>query len=585
MLNSPIDEIKARLDIVTVIGSYIKLSKAGANFRAVCPFHSEKKPSFFVSPAKQIWHCFGCGLGGGIFDFVMRIEGVEFGDALKILAQKAGVELKPISKELKTERSRLYEICELATRFFEKQLYESKAGKEAKEYLLKRGISEESIKKWRLGYSPDTWQGLANFLTFRNYKQEEIEKAGLALTNERGSFYDRFRGRIIFPIFDLNSQVIGFGARVFKEKDKTEIAKYINTPNTLLYDKSRVLYGLDKNKVGIRKKNECILVEGYTDVILLTQAGFENVIAASGTSLTPYQLKIIKRYTENLIISFDMDLAGESATKRGIELAQSLEFNIKVLSLPTGADPADVVAENPAHFEKILKEKKSIVEFYFDNAFDQFDKDKIEGKKEISKILLPVIKRIPNEIEKSFWINELAKRAELKEEAILAELKKVKIEEEILGLEAEEIVNLPSKSRKDLLEERIATLILKDKKNLDVINKEDLDFFSPSIVKVIELFQKNLDMSDLDSELKNLVSYLSIKAEIEEEIDSKEELKNCLKEFRCLRIKEKLDKISKDIKKAESEKNTKEVEKLFQEFNNCSRLLNNIEKEYEEKNN
>jgi len=585
MLNSPIDEIKARLDIVTVIGSYIKLSKAGANFRAVCPFHSEKKPSFFVSPAKQIWHCFGCGLGGGIFDFVMRIEGVEFGDALKILAQKAGVELKPISKELKTERSRLYEICELATRFFEKQLYESKAGKEAKEYLLKRGISEESIKKWRLGYSPDTWQGLANFLTFRNYKQEEIEKAGLALTNERGSFYDRFRGRIIFPIFDLNSQVIGFGARVFKEKDKTEIAKYINTPNTLLYDKSRVLYGLDKNKVGIRKKNECILVEGYTDVILLTQAGFENVIAASGTSLTPYQLKIIKRYTENLIISFDMDLAGESATKRGIELAQSLEFNIKVLSLPTGADPADVVAENPAHFEKILKEKKSIVEFYFDNAFDQFDKDKIEGKKEISKILLPVIKRIPNEIEKSFWINELAKRAELKEEAILAELKKVKIEEEILGLEAEEIVNLPSKSRKDLLEERIATLILKDKKNMDVINKEDLDFFSPSIVKVIELFQKNLDMSDLDSELKNLVSYLSIKAEIEEEIDSKEELKNCLKEFRCLQIKEKLDKISKDIKKAESEKNTKEVEKLFQEFNNCSRLLNNIEKEYEEKNN
>ncbi|PJB98316.1 MAG: hypothetical protein CO078_02160, partial [Candidatus Nealsonbacteria bacterium CG_4_9_14_0_8_um_filter_36_17] len=265
--------------------------------------HSFMTPNFVVG---------NCGKGGDLFGFVKEIEGVEFGDALRILAQKAGVELKKYTPEytkLKSERQRLYEICELATRFFEKQLEESSTGKEAKKYLISRGITEESIKKWRLGYSPDTWQGLSDFLVSKRYKQEEAERAGLSIKNERGSFFDRFRGRIIFPIFDLNSQVIGFGGRVFKEKDKTEIAKYVNTPNTLLYDKSRVLYGLDRAKLEVRKRENCVLVEGYTDVIMSHQAGILNVVATSGTALTPYQLKILKRYSENLILGFDMDVA------------------------------------------------------------------------------------------------------------------------------------------------------------------------------------------------------------------------------------------------------------------------------------
>ncbi|PJA02254.1 hypothetical protein COX73_01725, partial [bacterium (Candidatus Gribaldobacteria) CG_4_10_14_0_2_um_filter_36_18] len=285
MLGSPIEEIKSKLDIVELIGSYIKLQKTGINYRALCPFHSEKKPSFFVSPSRQIFKCFGCGKFGDVFKFVMEIEGLEFGDALRVLAKRTGVELRKQDPKLKTERKRLYDIMELACRFFERQLKESKTGLEVKKYLLERGINEESIKKWRLGYAPNTWQSLSDFLVSKGYEREEVVRAGLAIKKEQdfsanqresaSTSYDRFRGRIIFPVFDLNSQVIGFGGRIFSinqrsypcppealpsgdgrrapESASTE-AKYINTPNTLLYNKSWVLYGLNFAKVEVRRK-------------------------------------------------------------------------------------------------------------------------------------------------------------------------------------------------------------------------------------------------------------------------------------------------------------------------------------------
>jgi len=605
MLASPIDEIKERLDIVEVIGSYIKLQKTGANYRALCPFHSEKKPSFFVSPARQIWHCFGCGKGGDIFGFVKEIEGVEFGDALRILAQKAGVELKrqtPEYKEWQTERNRLYEVCDLATKFFEKQIEESKAGKEAKKYLLERGIKEESIKKWRVGYAPDVWQGLADFLTSRGYGQEEIKKAGLGLSSEKGSFYDRFRGRIIFPVFDLNSQVVGFGGRVFKEKDQKEIAKYVNTPNTLLYDKSRVLYGLDKAKGEIRKKDNCILVEGYTDVIMVSQAGNENVAATSGTALTPYQLKILKRYSENLLTAFDMDIAGDTATKRGVDLAQARGFNIKVITMPSGSDPADIVSKNPKDWEKLVGEAKSILDFYFKTTFALSDPKTPEGKREISKILLPVIKRIPNKIEQAFWIQELAKKLEVKEESVEEELKKTKDLPPVYsgseeGSEGKEnSLELKKKTRKELLEEQILTFILKSPENLDLIAEKEISFFSPQISQILTYFKKSQDFPALSSsygtprqikalqknlppDFIDLINYLSLKAEVEvlDLPDLKEEFKNCLKEIRILEIKNKLGQFSRDIKKAEEEKDLPKIKKLLGEFNSHSKSLRDLE--------
>jgi DNA primase len=583
MLTSPIDEIKSRLDIVQVVGGYIKLQKAGVNFRAVCPFHSEKGPSFFVSPARQIWHCFGCGKGGDVFGFVKEIEGVEFGDALRILAQKAGVELKPMTKEftvLKTERQRLLEINELATRFFEKQLESSIAGKEARDYLLGRKISEDSLKKWRLGYSPDAWQGLLDFLVARGYRKEEVESTGLAIKSEKGSLYDRFRGRIMFPVFDSNSQVVGFGGRVFKEKDKKDIAKYMNTPNTALYDKSKILYGLDKAKVAIRKQNFAVLVEGYVDAIMCHQEGFENTVAVSGTALTPFHLKILKRYSDNIYSAFDMDIGGDSATKRGTDLAQMLGFNIKVVTMEEGKDPADILCKNPKEWEKEIKDAKSILDFYFETTLFHFDKKTPEGKREISKILLPVIKRIPNQIEKAHWLQQLAKELAVKEEDVREELAKVKLEENLYGLEKEEVVSLPQKTRKELLEERLMVLTLNSPEDcLALILEEDLALFSPNISQLISGLKngKKIDNTEFSQELMDLFNLLSLQAEVESAIskdDLKEDFANCFKNIKSLELKNKREQISQSLREAENLKDSEKVDVLKKEFNESVKKIN-----------
>jgi DNA primase len=570
---SLIEEIKSRLDIVEVISSYIPLKKCGANYRALCPFHSEKKPSFFVSPSRQIWRCFGCLRGGDVFKFIMEIEGIEFGDALKILAKKAGVELKPITPEyqkLKTERQRLYEICELACKFFEKQL-EGKTGREVVEYLKERGINDDSMKKWRIGWAPDTKRSLLDFLSKNGYKKSEIEKAGLSIRTESQEYFDRFRGRIIFPIFDLNSQVIGFGGRIFQ---KQETAKYINTPNTLIYDKSKVLYGLDKAKVEIRKKNFCILVEGYTDAILAHQAGFENTVSVSGTALTQYQLAILKRYSDNLYLGFDMDIAGGFATKRGIDLAQESGFNIKVLILPKEKDPADIISKNPKEFEKIVSNAISILDFYFQSTFSNFDKSTLEGKKEILKVLLPVIKMVENKVEQAFWISKLAKELDTREENIWEELEKLKFEERGIGFEKEETI--PQRNREEVLEENLLALVLKFPENLDLIGKEEIQFFSEEGREILEkLKSKKEDFSD---KTKEYFDVLSLRAEVEE-IEKERvvpEINFCLREIKSIKLKKKLEEISKELKEAEERKDEKRVKDLIEEINQISKKLSKL---------
>ena len=591
MLN-PIEEIKNRLDIVEVIGSYIKLQKAGANFRALCPFHSEKKPSFFVSPRLQIFKCFGCGAGGDIFKFIMMIENVEFGDALRILAQKAGIEIEKVPLKLKTERQKILDILEISCLFFEKQL-EGEKGKEVKEYLKKRGIGESSIQKWRIGYAPNSKKALLNFLLDRGFKTEEIKKTGL-LFKKNGEYFDRFRGRIMFPIFDFNSQVIGFSGRIFGEREKEKekgVAKYVNTPNTLVFDKGKVLYGLNFAKKAIREKDFCVLVEGQTDCILVSQAGTENVVATSGTALTPYHLRVLKRHTSNLVIAFDMDVAGEGATKRGIDLAQMLDFNIKIILLPKEKDPADVVSEGKEEWEKYLNSAKDILTFYFETAFSNFDKNTPEGKKEIAKILLPVLKRIPNKIVQASWIQRLAKELKVKEEDIREELKKVKIEREMTDLITfeEKLPEMKKKSKKELLEERVISLLIRKPDLIDLIKEDFLDFFSEKSLKILNSLKEGILKKEekeiskilekieekLGFEDKEFLRYLILKSEVEkEEIKEPEkEMNFCLKEIKREEIKKKLDELSFQIKEAEEKKDFEKLKILTEKFNNLSKKL------------
>lgn len=597
MVDSPVQQIKDRLDIVEVVQGYLKLQKTGANYRALCPFHSEKKPSFFVSPVRQIWRCFGCSEGGDIFRFIMKIEGVEFGDALRMLARRAGVELKSYRPELKTQRQRLYEICELSCCFFEKQLEGSLAGKKVKDYLLKRGLNEKSLKKWRLGYAPDRWQGLSDFLVGKGYQREEIVKAGLAVESEKSKTpYDRFRGRIIFPIFDLNSQIVGFGGRVFNRMSNNEVAKYINIPNTLIYDKSRILYGLNLAKMAVRKKDTCILTEGYLDVILTHQAGFSNTIATSGTALTWQQLKILKRYTSNLLTAFDMDVAGDLATKKGIDLAQRQDFEVKVISMPKGADPADIVAKSVDSWKKLAAQAKEIISFYFESAVSKFDKSTSQGKKQISKILLPKIKQIPNKILQAHWIQKLSRALIVPEEAIVEELKKILKRERTGEREISEaetgasLIVQKERTREEILEERILSLILKFPQNVKVLREDFLPAFSPRMKVILTSLRKGEvdDEQKLEKILKRLekeggrikeiLDNCSLRAEIEEAPEPQEEVQLCLKELEGMVVRKSLDEISQKIQAAEEKKDEKKIRNLMQEFNQVTKKLNDESK-------
>jgi len=585
MSDSQIEEIKNKLDILDVVGGYVKLTKTGINHRGLCPFHSEKGPSFFVSPGRQMFKCFGCGKGGDIFEFIKEIEGVEFGDALRILANRAGVELKRENPKVQSERKGLYEICDLASAFFEKQMGASEWGTKAKEYLLKRGITEESIKKWRLGYSPDTWQGLSDFLVGRGYNREEIVRAGLAVHSDKGNNpYDRFRGRIIFPIFDLNSQVVGFTARIFKDADKKETAKYINTPQTMLYDKSNVLYGLNFAKVAIRKSNQCVLTEGNTDTIMCQQAGFENTVAVSGTALTEKHLNILKRYTDNLILAFDMDTAGDTATKRGIDLAIFQGFNIKVIHSYSGAkDPAEIILENPKIWEESLKTIIEIMDFSFNSAFSKFDKNSSQGRKEIENALYPRIDIVPNIIEQAKQFQKLAQLFNVREEDVRKDFNEWKRKNQNKGQTTNNVVsgtnllvknnNLTAVGRKKLLEEKIISLILKDPKNLILIEDSHLGLFSDTAKGLIEAIKNSAQVKGNDIEaimpdirndaFKDLLDTLALKAEVDYEEQGEEEIQLCLAQLKDIDLRSKMSNLSGEVRQEGDEQKREELVKEF----------------------
>jgi len=615
MNGSPVDEIKNRLDIVDVISGYIKLKKAGKDYKALCPFHSEKNPSFFVSPSKQIWHCFSCGKGGDMFGFVMQVEGVEFADALRTLAKKAGVILKKQDPQLRSQRSKLYEICQEAAEFFEENFHpaggQPQAEKEAKavrEYLEGRGISSKSIKEFKIGYALDSWDSLYSHLTGLGYKLDDIEKAGLIIKSTKSEIrnpkhYDRFRKRIMFPICDISGQVIGFTGRIFPAPlgrglaaGGKDVAKYINSPETMIFNKSQILYGLDKAKLDIRRKEECILVEGQFDVIMSYQAGAKNSIATSGTALTPDHLRIIKRYTDNLLLAFDTDIAGEEATKKSIGLAQRAEFSIKIIILSKDKDPADIIKEDLGAWKKAIEDAKPIMEFYFENVFSKYDLEKLDDKRQIAKELLPPIKRIANEVERAHWVQILASKLNVQEKLLVEALAKVKSQDESLYTKASEGKGRAAlkKSRLQILEENLLGLVLKYPEHIDCLKKNlKPKYFTNAITQKIfqeltkqksnktrlpashrgESAGRKIDLKEFQKKvLADKPYYLDhIILQIEHyELEDKDVLKEvdfCIKEIKSNYLKKKLSELSLAIKKAEREGNIKEVKKLMGEFN------------------
>lgn len=480
----PSEEIKSRLDIVEVIREYVSLKPAGVNFRTNCPFHHEKSPSFIVSPDKQIWHCFGCGKGGDVFKFVMEMEGLSFTETLRQLAPKAGVELKRFEadSQMSTKRNRLMDVMKLASQYYHKVLTDSPAGGKAREYLARRGFSVETIKRWQLGYSPDTWDSLLNFLKSRGYTDEEILLAGLSVKHEsKGSFYDRFRGRIMFPINDVSGNVVAFTARVSPEKEATEVmGKYINSPQTPIYDKSRILFGLDKAKSEIKSQDLAILVEGQADAVTAHQHGFTNIVATSGTALTAEQVKLLKRFTNNLALSFDMDKAGENAVERGAREALAAEMNVKVISLPSGKDPDECIKNNPEEWRTAVSGAKPVMQYHFDKVFAKLNPNEVEDKRQAVRLLLPTIALLANKIEQDSWLKKLGQIINITEnimrEMLASSLKNLNApiprRETQTQPTAQPIRTAAKPSREELISQMLLALVLKFPEHFEYLSSQ-----------------------------------------------------------------------------------------------------------------
>ncbi|MBL7045325.1 MAG: DNA primase, partial [Parcubacteria group bacterium] len=370
-MSSQVEQIKEKLGIVDVVSQYLKLEKAGSNFRARCPFHNEKTPSFFVSPTRNSYYCFGCNAKGDIFSFVEAFEGLDFVGALKVLGEKAGVQIVFENKQDKDERVGLYSVMEKASMFFEENL---KKESKIQEYLKERGLEEKTITDWRIGYAPDSWSSLIDFLK-KTHSIQEIEKVGLIKKKEGGSeYYDRFRGRIMFPIFDNSGRVVAFSGRIFKDDGKS--AKYMNSPETVLFSKSKILYGYDRAKFSIRKHNFSIVVEGQMDLLMSHQAGFTNTVALSGTALTLEHIELLKRLSTNIVLAFDSDNAGVASSGKSAIIGLENNMDVKVAHLKDGNDPADVInnpsADGKQEWKDAIKNAKHIVEFSLNVLLDKY---------------------------------------------------------------------------------------------------------------------------------------------------------------------------------------------------------------------
>lgn len=425
-MSSAAETIKERLGIVEVVSSYTKIDKAGSNYKGRCPFHHEKSPSFFVSPVRNSYYCFGCGAKGDIFTFVQEFEKVDFVGALKILAERAGVELQQFKNENKGENDRLRSVLELSTKFFQSNLQKNA---KALSYLRERGLTDKTIEEWRIGYALPDWRTAHDFLLTKGIGQIDMEKVGLIKKSDKegaraDSVYDRFRARIMFPLFDPSSRVIGYSGRIFGVPD-TDGPKYLNSPDTVLFNKSETLYGYHKAKDGIREWRYTILVEGQMDLLMCHQSGFTNTVATSGTSLTNQHLEKLQKLSDNLMLVYDADKAGLKATLRAWTSALALGMDVKVASLPNGEDPASLLLKDKEAFKNGIKHAKHIIDYYIDILVKEGLAEN-QFKKSVEKEVLPYVAVVDSAIERSNFISKVSVKTGIYESDLREEVEKIR---------------------------------------------------------------------------------------------------------------------------------------------------------------
>ncbi|MFC1903616.1 DNA primase [Chloroflexota bacterium] len=419
-----IDEVKQRVDIAEVVSQSVALKKAGRNLVGLCPFHGEKNPSFFIYPEQQSWHCFGCNTGGDVFSFVMKKENMDFGEALRLLAQRAGVTVPSRfeREEEKGEKERLYQVNEATTKYFHELLLNSPAAEKARNYITNRSFSAKTLTDFQLGFSLNSWDSLKQHLLERGYNEAELLNAGLIIEAEDGKTHDRFRNKLMFPIMNIKGQCLGFGARVLDNS----LPKYINSPQTPLFDKSGSLYGINLAAASIRQQNMAVIVEGYIDVIIAHQNGFNNVIASMGTSVTEKQVSSLKKLAKNIALALDADAAGEEAMLRGVSYENVLETEVRVIILPEGRDPDDVIKENADTWRKLLSEALPIMDYAFNMVASKLDLTTPKDKSLAVESLLPLVAEMKDVIRKAHYLQKLARLVKISERTLEAELSKIK---------------------------------------------------------------------------------------------------------------------------------------------------------------
>ena len=420
---STVDEVKQKLDIVEVIGQYVKLTKAGRNFKAVCPFHNEKTASFYVFPERQSWHCFGaCSTGGDVFTFVMKKEGLDFGETLRLLADKVGVSL-PSHIELgprKDEKEKLFQANEAAAQYYHNLLVNSPAGEKAKNYLLGRGLTLKTINDFQLGVSPNAWEMLMMYLLEKGFSESELLDAGLILKSEEGKTHDRFHNRLMFPIRDARGRTTGFSGRVLDDS----LPKYMNSPQTAIFDKSGTIYGIDMAASAIRAKDMVVIVEGYMDVIVAHQYGFNNVVASMGTAITEKYITILKKLTKNIALALDPDTAGEEAMTHSVDYENTAEVEIEVVTLPSGEDPDEVIKKDPKLWETAIANASPLAEYMVNFTASKFDLSKTTEKSKLIGQLIPLIAKVKNDLRRDRWLRTLSKLTKIEYNVIEGLLKK-----------------------------------------------------------------------------------------------------------------------------------------------------------------